>query len=144
MSSALISLSLARIRLAIVIRLTVKRPPGLRTRMRELQEVERLRLTEAAPGPVRAGGDKKIIHIHRFPADDAHYEIEVGLQADIGHTLDALGAAVDRRFEPGPGNQRIRGMIAAELERGRDDGRYPVRIRPQLLHGPGSGPALRR
>src|SRR5262245_1157423 len=56
MSSALISFSLARIRLAIVIRLTVKRPgPGLRAGVREPQEVERLWLAEASPRPVPGG-----------------------------------------------------------------------------------------
>jgi len=84
-------------------------------------------LQEFDPVRINPGSDKKIIHIHRFPAEvDVHYEVEVGIQADIGHTLDALAAVVDRRFEPSPGVGRIRAMIDAELERGRADDRFPL------------------
>jgi len=85
----------------------------------ELQEFDPVRINPKC--------DKKIIHIHRFPAEvDLHYEIEVGLQSDIGRTLDALAAEVGRRFDPDIGEQRIRAMIASELERGRRDSRFPV------------------
>jgi acetolactate synthase-1/2/3 large subunit len=85
----------------------------------ELQEFDPVRINPA--------GDKKIIHIHRFPAEvDAHYEVEVGLQSDIPRTLDALAAAVGRRFQPDLGEQRIRTMIDGELERGRGDDRFPL------------------
>jgi acetolactate synthase I/II/III large subunit len=84
-------------------------------------------LQEFDPVRINPNCDKKIIHIHRFPAEvDLHYEIEVGLQSDIGRTLDALAAEVGRRFEPDIVEQRIRAMIAGELERGRRDSRYPV------------------
>ena len=84
-------------------------------------------LQEFDPVRINPNCDKKIIHIHRFPAEvDLHYEIEVGLQSDIGRTLDALAAEVGRRFAPDIGEQRIRAMIAGELERGRQDGRFPV------------------
>ncbi len=54
-------------------------------------------LQEFDPVRINPDGDKKIIHIHRFPAEvDVHYEVEVGLQADIGRTLDALADAVER------------------------------------------------
>jgi len=85
----------------------------------ELQEFDPVRINPAS--------DKKIIHIHRFPAEvDLHYEVEVGLQSDIGRTLDALAAEVGSRFEPDIGGQRIRAMLAGELERGRRDERFPV------------------
>ena len=85
----------------------------------ELQEFDPIRINPSS--------DKKIVHIHRFPAEvDAHYEVEVGLQADIGRTLDALAASVDGRFDTGAGNRRIRGMIAAELGRGASDDRCPL------------------
>jgi acetolactate synthase-1/2/3 large subunit len=72
-------------------------------------------------------GDKEIIHIHRFPAAvDRHYNVSVGLQADIGWSLDALGAAVDRRFDPPAGGPNIRGLLAEELGRGRADDRFPL------------------
>ena len=51
----------------------------------ELQEFDPVRINPA--------GDKQIIHIHRFPAEvDRHYNVAVGLQADIGQSLDALAA----------------------------------------------------
>jgi acetolactate synthase-1/2/3 large subunit len=85
----------------------------------ELQEFDPVRINPEC--------DKKIIHIHRFPAEvDLHYEVEVGLQSDIGRTLDALTVEVGRRFEPGLGEQRIRAMLAAELGRGAEDQRFPL------------------
>jgi acetolactate synthase-1/2/3 large subunit len=84
-------------------------------------------LQEFDPVRINPNGDKKILHLHRFPAEvDVHYEVEVGLQSDISRTLDALAAAVDRRFEFDAGKQRIRAMIDAELERGLQDDRFPL------------------
>ena len=41
-------------------------------------------LQEFDPVRINPDSDKKIIHIHRFPAEvDVHYEVEVGIQADI-------------------------------------------------------------
>ena len=52
-------------------------------------------LQEFDPARINPDGDKKIIHIHRFPAEvDAHYDIDVGIEGDIGRTLEALAAAV--------------------------------------------------
>ena len=85
----------------------------------ELQEFDPVRINPAC--------DKRIVHIHRFPAEvDLHYEIEVGLQSDIGHTLDALAGEVGRRFGLDRGDQQIRSMLADELERGRADDRFPL------------------
>ena len=84
-------------------------------------------LQEFDPVRINPNSDKKIIHIHRFPAEvDLHYEVEVGLQSDISHTLDALADAVATRFEPEIGGQRIREMIEGELSRGQDDDRFPL------------------
>ncbi|HEV3128464.1 MAG TPA: acetolactate synthase large subunit [Solirubrobacteraceae bacterium] len=84
-------------------------------------------LQEFDPVRINPDSDKQIIHIHRFPAEvDAHYEVAVGLQADIGHTLDALAATVDHEFGPHQANQQIRAMLAAELDGGRQDARFPV------------------
>jgi acetolactate synthase I/II/III large subunit len=84
-------------------------------------------LQEFDPVRINPDGDKQIIHIHRFPAEvDQHYTVEVGLQSDIPRTLDALAAAVDHRFQPDVDEQRIRGMLAAELERGSADARFPL------------------
>jgi acetolactate synthase-1/2/3 large subunit len=84
-------------------------------------------LQEFDPVRINPGSDLKIIHIHRFPAEvDLHYEVAVGLQSDIPRTLDALAEAVDHRFEPRLGEQRIRKMLESELERGRADERFPL------------------
>jgi acetolactate synthase-1/2/3 large subunit len=85
----------------------------------ELQELDPVRINPHC--------DKRIVHLHRFPAEvDLHYEIEVGLQSDIGHTLDALAAEVGRRLDPDPRNQQIRALVAGELERGQHDDRFPL------------------
>ena len=64
-------------------------------------------LQEFDPVRINPGGDKKIIHVHRFPAEvDAHYEVAVGMQADIGRSLDALAAAVPHRFDTGADRPR--------------------------------------
>jgi acetolactate synthase-1/2/3 large subunit len=84
-------------------------------------------LQEFDPVRINPGADKKIIHIHRFPAEvDAHYEVEVGLQSDIPRTLDALADAIGKPFQPDLGEKRIRTMLAAELERGSADDRFPL------------------
>jgi acetolactate synthase I/II/III large subunit len=84
-------------------------------------------LQEFDPVRINPLGDKEIIHIHRFPAEvDRHYNVAVGLLADIGRSLDALVVAVDRVFEDRGAEQRIRGLLADELERGRADNRFPL------------------
>jgi acetolactate synthase-1/2/3 large subunit len=84
-------------------------------------------LQEFDPVRINPDGDKRIVHVHRFPAEvDGHYEVEVGLQSDIGRTLTALAAEVGRRFDPDTGDQRIRAMLAGELQRGRQDDRFPL------------------
>ena len=75
-------------------------------------------LQEFDPERINPAGDKRIIHLSRFPAEvDAHYHVEVGVQADISRSLDALAAATDRRFEPGASGERIRRLLATELAR---------------------------
>jgi acetolactate synthase-1/2/3 large subunit len=82
-------------------------------------------LQEFDPVRINPDGDKKIIHIHRFPAEvDQHYEVNVGLQSDISRTLEALAAAVERNFASDVG--RIRTMLESELAGGREDERFPL------------------
>jgi acetolactate synthase-1/2/3 large subunit len=84
-------------------------------------------LQEFDPARINPHGDKQIIHIHRFPAEvDRHYNVAVGLQADIGRSLDVLARAVDRTFQWQGDEQRIRGLLAEELDRGRADQRFPL------------------
>src|SRR6201988_1532885 len=84
-------------------------------------------LQEFDPIRINPDGDKKVIYIHRSPAEvDLHYEVAVGLQADIGRTLDALATLVDRRFEPDHRVKRIRALLSEELDRDRRDDRFPL------------------
>jgi acetolactate synthase-1/2/3 large subunit len=84
-------------------------------------------LQEFDPVRINPTGDKEIIHIHRFPAEvDVHYNVSVGLQADIGQSLDALGAAVDRRFDDQTAKLVIRRLLAQELAEGSRDERFPM------------------
>jgi len=97
-------------------------------------------LQEFDPARINPRGDKKIIHLHRFPAEvDAHYDVAVGLHSDIGRSLDALAEAITPStpiapaIPPGPetpaaapGGDRIRSLLAAELARGQRDVRFPL------------------
>jgi acetolactate synthase I/II/III large subunit len=85
----------------------------------ELQEFDPVRINPQA--------DKKIIHIHRFPAEvDAHYSVDVGIIGDISDSLNALtdalaGHSYDAEPEV-PGS----GLLAEEFLRGQQDSRYPL------------------
>ena len=85
-------------------------------------------LQEFNPVRVNPSGTTKIIHVHRFPAEvDSHYDVAVGLTADISHSLDALAAAVWRKSAaPVAGGERIRELLASELSRGQADDRFPL------------------
>jgi len=84
----------------------------------ELQEFDPVRINPA--------GDKRVIHVHRFPAEvDAHYSVDVGIVGDISASLDALTTAMsDHRYEQtsAPGVE----LLAEEFARGQADGRYPL------------------
>ena len=85
-------------------------------------------LQEFAPARINPQGDKKIIHLHRFPAVvDAYYNVTVDVAGDIPGALDALAA----RVSPQPGlvaaERKIRCLLRGELERGRHDNSYPVK-----------------
>ena len=83
-------------------------------------------LQEFNPVRINPAGTTKIIHVHRFPAEvDAHYDVAVGLSADISHSLDAIAAAVWRKA-PAASGEGIRELLAAELARGQADDRFPL------------------
>jgi acetolactate synthase-1/2/3 large subunit len=82
--------------------------------------------------PVRINPDarKRIIYVHRFPAEvDAHFSIDVGIEGDIGASLRALADAVTPSLEqhlferPVPPSAAL---LREELERGRADNRFPL------------------
>src|SRR4051812_1681576 len=89
-------------------------------------------LQEFDPVRINPNSDKKIIHIHRFPAEvDMHYPVDVGIIGDISSSLDALRQELrGHRFDndaAGPG----RDLLAAEFTRGQQDSRFP--LAPQRL-----------
>ncbi|MGH3195748.1 MAG: acetolactate synthase large subunit [Streptosporangiaceae bacterium] len=89
-------------------------------------------LQEFDPARINPGRGKRILHLSRFPAEvDAHYDVEVGIQADISRTLDTLAAATTRRFRPGASGAKIRRLLADELARGAADDSFP--LRPQRV-----------
>jgi acetolactate synthase-1/2/3 large subunit len=85
----------------------------------ELQEFDPVRINPQA--------DKKIIHIHRFPAEvDAHYSVDVGIIGDISASLDALtDALAGHGYEADPEIPGS-GLLAEEFARGQQDSRYPL------------------
>jgi acetolactate synthase-1/2/3 large subunit len=89
-------------------------------------------LQEFDPARINPGRDKRILHLSRFPAEvDASYDVEVGVQADISATLDALAAATARRWPPGTSGKKIRALLADELARGAADDSFP--LKPQRI-----------
>jgi acetolactate synthase-1/2/3 large subunit len=90
-------------------------------------------LQEFDPVRINPNGDKVILHLSRFPAEvDSHYDVAVGVQADLSRSLDALAAAVSKRFADASGfGSRIRSLLAAELVRGEADNSFP--LRPQRI-----------
>jgi acetolactate synthase-1/2/3 large subunit len=89
-------------------------------------------LQEFDPVRINPDGDTPIIHISRLPAEvDAHYDVEVGVQADLSRTLDALAAATTRRFALGSSGEEIRRLIAEDLEQGARDDSFP--LKPQRI-----------
>jgi acetolactate synthase-1/2/3 large subunit len=89
-------------------------------------------LQEFDPVRINPNGDKRIIHLSRVPAEvDLHYDVEVGVQADIGQTLDALAAATTTRFHLGASGERIRRLLAEDLAQGAADDSFP--LKPQRI-----------
>ena len=89
-------------------------------------------LQEFDPVRINPSGDTRIIHLSRVPAEvDLHYDVEVGVQGDIGRTLDALAAATTTRFHLGASGERIRRFLADDLARGAADDSFP--LKPQRI-----------
>lgn len=85
----------------------------------ELQEFDPVRINPQA--------DKKIIHIHRFPAEvDAHYSVDVGIIGDISDSLNALTDALDGHGFTHAADVPGSGLLAEEFARGQQDSRYPL------------------
>ncbi|OBK29928.1 acetolactate synthase [Mycobacterium sp. 1165196.3] len=84
-------------------------------------------LQEFDPVRINPQGDKKIIHIHRFPAEvDAHYSVDVGIIGDISDSLNALTDALSGHTFDHAADVPGSGLLADEFERGQQDSRYPL------------------
>jgi acetolactate synthase I/II/III large subunit len=84
-------------------------------------------LQEFDPVQINPNADKRIIHIHRFPAEvDVHYSVDVGIIGDISASLNALtDALAGQRFATdatAPGCN----LLAEEFTRGQQDSRFPL------------------
>lgn len=85
----------------------------------ELQEFDPVRINPQA--------DKKIIHIHRFPAEvDAHYSVDVGIIGDISASLDALTDGLAGHSYSADPDVPGHGLLAEEFASGQQDSRYPL------------------
>jgi acetolactate synthase-1/2/3 large subunit len=84
-------------------------------------------LQEFDPVKINPKADKRIIHVHRFPAEvDAHYPVDVGIIGDISTSLDALtDALAGQRYDAG-NTAPVAGLLAEEFERGQQDSRFPL------------------
>lgn len=89
-------------------------------------------LQEFDPAKINPKGDKEIVHIHRYPAlVDSHYEVAVGIQANISETLDVIAQSVKNSFQLDSTDLRIRKLLNEELEKCRNDNSYP--LKPQRI-----------
>ena len=83
-------------------------------------------LVEYSPARWNPLGDKQIVHVHRTVAEvDANYTLAVGVQGDIGETLDAICAASDVHGIEGE-IFPVRDLVREELERGAADDAFPL------------------
>ncbi len=89
-------------------------------------------LIEYAPQKWNPKGDKKIIHIHKLPAEvDSHYHLEVGIQGGISTTLDALADRI-KPLERCPAvDAQVRKLQREEFEAGQRDHAFP--LKPQRI-----------
>lgn len=84
-------------------------------------------LQEFDPVRINPNADKKIIHVHRFPAEvDVHYPVDVGIEGDISASLDALTDRLDGITFDSPLTTPIDDLLAEELSRGQEDSRFPL------------------
>ena len=84
-------------------------------------------LQEFDPVRINPNADKKIIHIHRFPAEvDAHYSVSVGIIGDISDSLNVLTNALAGHTYDADPEIPGSGLLAEEFARGQQDSRYPL------------------
>jgi acetolactate synthase-1/2/3 large subunit len=85
-------------------------------------------LQEYAPERINPDAGKKIIHIHRYPAEvDAHYHVAVGIEGNIPQSLDALASASEKSSGVAAASAKIRALLREEIDRGANDDSFPVK-----------------
>ncbi len=89
-------------------------------------------LQEFDPVRINPKGDKKIIHISRYPAEvDAHYPVAVGILSDISMALNELTKVVRSKEGSKAENCKIMDLLRGELEEAARDNSFPVK--PQRI-----------
>jgi acetolactate synthase-1/2/3 large subunit len=89
-------------------------------------------LQEFDPIRINPNGDKKIIHISRYPAEvDAYYPVAVGIEGSLSMALDDLAKDVRPKEGLKAENQKIVDLLRGELDEGAKDSSFPVR--PQKI-----------
>ena len=93
-------------------------------------------MQEFDPIRINPNGEKKIIHISRYPAEvDANYSVTVGIQSNISMALDDLAKNIRPSKGGGGGlkaeNQKIRNLLSEELDKGAKDDSFP--LKPQRI-----------
>ena len=89
-------------------------------------------LQEFDPIRINPNGNKKIIHISRYPAEvDAHYPVAVGIESNLSMALDELAKGVRSKEGPKAENQKIVDLLRGELEEAAGDDSFPVK--PQRI-----------
>lgn len=89
-------------------------------------------LQEFDPIRINPKGDKKIIHISRYPAEvDIHYPVAVGIESNLSMALDNLAKVVNPKERLKAENCKIVNLLREELEEGARGDSFPVK--PQRL-----------
>jgi acetolactate synthase-1/2/3 large subunit len=89
-------------------------------------------LQEFDPIRINPNGDKKIIHISRYPAEvDTHYPVAVGIESNLSMALDDLAKGVSPKDGLKAEDQKIVDLLRGELEDGAGDDSFPVK--PQRI-----------
>lgn len=89
-------------------------------------------LQEFDPVRMNPDADKKILHLHRYPAEiDAHYPVTVSVEGNLSAALDGLAATVPPKEGVDAADRKIRNLLREELEYGAYADAYPVK--PQRL-----------
>lgn len=89
-------------------------------------------LQEFDPVRMNPNADKKILHLHRYPAEiDTHYPVTVSVEGNISDALDKLAAIVTPKEGLDAADRKIRNLLKEELEYGAHADAYPVK--PQRL-----------